>query len=139
MLDHPYAEFLTRVSKPSRYVGGEVNQVEKDWDGVGVRLVLAFPDLHDVGMSHLAGLVDLEVLIIGGSQLTDKALSYLARMSKLNQLRTTGDFGDDGLRHLEANKALEYLYITSDRATSDAARERLKKKLRNVKDFDIVP
>jgi radical SAM family uncharacterized protein/radical SAM-linked protein len=51
--DHPYAPFLDRVQKPSRYVGGEYGEVRKDWDAVSGRLCLAFPDVYDIGMSHL--------------------------------------------------------------------------------------
>ncbi|MET0340543.1 MAG: TIGR03960 family B12-binding radical SAM protein, partial [Polyangiales bacterium] len=51
--EHPYAPFLRRVTKPSRYVGGEHGEVVKDWDAAECRMCLAFPDVYDVGMSHL--------------------------------------------------------------------------------------
>lgn len=51
--DHPYASFLHRVEKPARYLGGEYNQILKDPRSVRVSLALAFPDLYDIGMSHL--------------------------------------------------------------------------------------
>jgi radical SAM family uncharacterized protein len=51
--EHPYASFIQRVSKPSRYLGGEHGEVVKDWQAVDCRLCLAFPDVYDVGMSHL--------------------------------------------------------------------------------------
>ncbi|MDQ3033665.1 MAG: TIGR03960 family B12-binding radical SAM protein [Myxococcota bacterium] len=51
--EHPYASFLDRVQKPSRYVGGEHGEVRKDWGSVEARLCLAFPDVYDIGMSHL--------------------------------------------------------------------------------------
>lgn len=51
--EHPYAELLTTVQKPGRYIGGEEQQVVKDHDGLRCRFVLAFPDLYEVGMSHL--------------------------------------------------------------------------------------
>ena len=51
--EHPYAPFLHRVSKPSRYVGGEHGEVVKDWAAAECKLCLAFPDVYDVGMSHL--------------------------------------------------------------------------------------
>src|SRR4051812_42661487 len=51
--EHPYAPFLHRVNKPSRYVGGEHGEVVKDWDAAECKLCLAFPDVYDVGMSHL--------------------------------------------------------------------------------------
>ncbi|MBX3274124.1 MAG: TIGR03960 family B12-binding radical SAM protein [Sandaracinaceae bacterium] len=50
---HPYAAFLPRVQKPSRYVGGEHGALVKDWDAASARMCLAFPDLYDIGMSHL--------------------------------------------------------------------------------------
>jgi hypothetical protein len=55
--EHPYARFLERVEKPSRYVGGEHGEVRKDWDTCLGKLCLAFPDVYDIGMSHL-GLQD---------------------------------------------------------------------------------
>ncbi len=45
-------DFLARVRKPSRYTGNEFNAVHKDWAGAGVRWLLAFPDLYEIGMSH---------------------------------------------------------------------------------------
>jgi radical SAM family uncharacterized protein/radical SAM-linked protein len=50
---HPYADFIHRVEKPARYLGGEYLAVRKELSRDGVRMVLAFPDIYDVGMSHL--------------------------------------------------------------------------------------
>src|SRR3954471_11932866 len=50
---HPYSEFLARVDKPSRYVGGEYHEVRKDAADVRARVCLAFPDVYEIGMSHL--------------------------------------------------------------------------------------
>ena len=44
---------LLRVQKPGRYVGGELNQVVKDWDAVQTRVALAFPDIYDIGLPNL--------------------------------------------------------------------------------------
>jgi len=46
-------DLLPRVEKPARYVGGEVNMVRKDPSSVKLRMALAFPDVYEVGMSHL--------------------------------------------------------------------------------------
>ncbi|HEY3500910.1 MAG TPA: TIGR03960 family B12-binding radical SAM protein [Polyangiaceae bacterium] len=51
--DHPYAKFLDRVEKPSRYTGAEHGVRKKDWAAVEARVCLAFPDIYDIGMSHL--------------------------------------------------------------------------------------
>ncbi|MCB9729028.1 MAG: TIGR03960 family B12-binding radical SAM protein [Deltaproteobacteria bacterium] len=50
---HPYADFVHRVEKPARYLGGEYQSVVKDWSTVRTSICLAFPDLYDIGMSHL--------------------------------------------------------------------------------------
>ncbi|QFG02206.1 TIGR03960 family B12-binding radical SAM protein [Tepidiforma bonchosmolovskayae] len=44
---------LARVSKPSRYTGGEWNSVVKDWESTNVRIALAYPDAYDIGMSNM--------------------------------------------------------------------------------------
>ena len=41
------------MQKPARYAGGEVGAVRKDWSAVQARVCLAFPDVYDIGMSHL--------------------------------------------------------------------------------------
>src|SRR6202167_3853082 len=51
--EHPYASFVHLVQKPARYLGGEFGSAVKDWSGVQARVCLAFPDLYDIGMSHL--------------------------------------------------------------------------------------
>ncbi|MBI4745783.1 MAG: TIGR03960 family B12-binding radical SAM protein [Deltaproteobacteria bacterium] len=47
-----FKDLLPLVSKPSRYLGTEVNSIHKDLDKVDVRIALAFPDVYEVGMSH---------------------------------------------------------------------------------------
>ena len=46
-------EILLRVEKPARYVGGEVNSVMKEKEKVEIRFCMCFPDVYEVGMSHL--------------------------------------------------------------------------------------
>jgi len=46
-------EFLSLVSKPSRYLGQEINSIRKDLSTVKLKFCLAFPDVYEVGMSHL--------------------------------------------------------------------------------------
>ena len=45
--------FLPRVLKPSRYLGSEWNAIRKDWAKTEVHMAFAFPDVYEVGMSHL--------------------------------------------------------------------------------------
>ncbi|MBP1712959.1 MAG: Radical domain protein [Deltaproteobacteria bacterium] len=44
---------LLNVSKPTRYIGGEINAVVKDLSQVRLKFALAFPDVYEVGMSHV--------------------------------------------------------------------------------------
>ncbi|MDE6566775.1 MAG: B12-binding domain-containing radical SAM protein, partial [Lachnospiraceae bacterium] len=46
-------EILLSVEKPARYIGGEVNMVVKDPDQVDIRFCMCFPDVYEIGMSHL--------------------------------------------------------------------------------------
>lgn len=55
MKDRLFREVLPRVSKPARYTGGEVNMIKKNWDKAGVKMVFAFPDVYEIGMSHIGG------------------------------------------------------------------------------------
>jgi radical SAM family uncharacterized protein len=48
---HIYADFIDRVAKPMRYLGGEYQAVVKAT--ADARVCLAFPDVYDIGMSHL--------------------------------------------------------------------------------------
>ena len=46
-------QLFDRVQKPARYTGGELDSVVKDKNKVNVRFAFCFPDLYEVGMSHL--------------------------------------------------------------------------------------
>lgn len=46
-------EILLQIDKPARYIGGEVNMAKKDPSKVDVRFVMCFPDVYEIGMSHL--------------------------------------------------------------------------------------
>ncbi len=46
-------ETLLSIEKPERYIGNEVNSVTKDKDKVDIRFAFCFPDVYDIGMSHL--------------------------------------------------------------------------------------
>lgn len=46
-------EILLQIDKPARYIGNEVNMVVKDPNKMKVRFVMCFPDVYEIGMSHL--------------------------------------------------------------------------------------
>lgn len=44
---------LLKVQKPGRYVGGELNSIQKDWDSVQIKIAFVFPDIYDIGVSNV--------------------------------------------------------------------------------------
>lgn len=46
-------EILLSIQQPARYIGGEVNMVLKDPSHVDIRFAMCFPDVYEIGMSHL--------------------------------------------------------------------------------------
>ena len=46
-------DILMQVEKPARYIGNEVNSVMKDKEHGAVRFAMCFPDVYEIGMSHL--------------------------------------------------------------------------------------
>ena len=46
-------EILMKIDKPARYIGNELNSVCKNKDEVSIRFAMCFPDVYEIGMSHL--------------------------------------------------------------------------------------
>lgn len=46
-------DILLEIEKPARYIGGEVNAVMKNVEDIDVRFAMCFPDVYEIGMSHL--------------------------------------------------------------------------------------
>ncbi len=98
--EHPYAEFLEKVQKPSRYVGGEHGEARKDWDAAAARMCLAFPDVYDIGMSHLGCRILYAILNRHPKLLAERAFAPWIDMAA--ELRARGE----PLRSLESWRPL---------------------------------
>lgn len=46
-------EILLNIEKPARYIGGELNAVMKKQEEIDIHFAICFPDVYEVGMSHL--------------------------------------------------------------------------------------
>ncbi len=46
-------EILLKIEKPARYIGNEVNSVMKEKEDIDIRFAMCFPDVYEIGMSHL--------------------------------------------------------------------------------------
>jgi radical SAM family uncharacterized protein/radical SAM-linked protein len=86
--EHPYAAFVHLVQKPARYLGGEFGARVKDWSAVEARVCLAFPDLYDIGMSHLGFKILYKLLNDDARTLAERA--YAPWIDMEAQLRRRG-------------------------------------------------
>lgn len=53
MTDERFEQLLLSVQKPGRYSGGEIGSVVKDKSKIDIRFAFCFPDVYEIGMSHL--------------------------------------------------------------------------------------
>jgi radical SAM family uncharacterized protein/radical SAM-linked protein len=89
MREHPYAPFIDRVQKPAQYLGGEQGEVRKAWDDTRCRICLAFPDLYEIGMSHLGYKILYDVVNQRPELLAERAYAVWNDMEReLRESRT---------------------------------------------------
>ncbi|MDE6607996.1 MAG: TIGR03960 family B12-binding radical SAM protein [Lachnospiraceae bacterium] len=55
-------EILLKIEKPARYIGNEVNSVIKDKEKMDIRFAMCFPDVYEIGMSHLGIQIIYDIL-----------------------------------------------------------------------------
>lgn len=77
------AKLLPYVDKPAQYLGGEFNVLEKDWRRAAVKMVLLFPDLYEIGMSHLGMRILYEVVNRRPDFLLERCFAPAADMERL--------------------------------------------------------
>lgn len=80
-------EVLPLVAKPHRYVGRELGVVQKDWDATKVRLLFCYPDVYEVGMSHMGTQVLYHVVNRRPEWLMERAYAPWPDMEKLMRER----------------------------------------------------
>lgn len=100
-----YENILPHVSRPSRYLGGEVGSIIKDPEQVSLSIALAFPDVYEVGMSHL-GFAILYDILNGHSWLAAERV-YAPWPDMEAQMRRVGE----PLRSLETERPLDHFDI----------------------------
>jgi radical SAM family uncharacterized protein len=95
-----YDSLIPRVVRPSRYTGGELNSIVKDWDAHDVRVGFAYPDLYDLGMSNLGLAILYDIVNRREDALAERVFSPWTDFEDL--LREHGE----PLRSLETRHAL---------------------------------
>lgn len=76
-------DILYRVEKPARYIGGEFNSYNKNKDDVDIRYAFCFPDVYEVGMSHLGTKILYYVLNQREDTFCERAFAPWPDMEKL--------------------------------------------------------
>jgi radical SAM family uncharacterized protein len=79
---------LFQVGKPARYTGGEWHSIVKDWEKTGIKFVLSYPDLYDIGMSNMAIPILYEILNNMPDVLAERAYAPWKDME--NAMRAAG-------------------------------------------------
>ena len=83
MLGEKIDSLLDRVQKPARYMGGEMNAVIKDPQSVAIRYAFAFPDVYEVGMSHLGSRILYDIINRREDALCERVFSPWVDMADL--------------------------------------------------------
>lgn len=76
---------LPRVQKPGRYVGGEYNQVIKEWEKIKTRVALVFPDIYEIGLPNLGLAILYEMINDRKDSLAER--SYCPWLDMEEQMR----------------------------------------------------
>jgi radical SAM family uncharacterized protein/radical SAM-linked protein len=97
---HPYQDLVHDIARPSRYLGGEFGQTVKEWRTAECRVCLAFPDLYEVGMSHLGLKILYAIINRHPALLAERA--YAPWFDMEQRLRET----NEPLRSLESGRPL---------------------------------
>jgi radical SAM family uncharacterized protein len=79
---------LPHVTRPARYTGGEWNSSKKDWDSADVRIVLAYPDAYEIGMSNMGIAILYDILNQRPDSLAERVFAPWTDM--IAQLRQKG-------------------------------------------------
>lgn len=72
---------LDQVRTPARYIGGEMNTAAKPWETAAVRFAFCFPDLYEVGMSHLGMKILYEIINAQDYALCERVFAPAADMA----------------------------------------------------------
>lgn len=83
MQDRLFRDILPRVSKPIRYTGNELNVIKKNWESSRVKMVFAFPDVYEVGMSHIGGRILYGLINETTDHLLERSFAPWPDMEKL--------------------------------------------------------
>ncbi len=76
-------DILYKVEKPARYIGGELNEIKKDLNEIDIRFAFCFPDVYEVGMSHLGSRILYHTINLRKDTYCERAFAPWPDMEKL--------------------------------------------------------
>ena len=76
---------LNGVEKPGRYIGLELNAYRKSFDNASIRFALAFPDVYEIGLSHLGLQLLYHQLNQAEGVMADRVYCAMARLRRKTQ------------------------------------------------------
>ena len=102
-------DILMQIEKPARYIGNEVNSVVKDKEQVAVRFAMCFPDVYEIGMSHLGIQIIYSMLNEWEDVWCERVYSPWVDLDKIMREQRIPLFG---LESQEPVKDMDFLGIT---------------------------
>ena len=102
-------DILMQVEKPARYIGNEVNSVFKDKERVAIRFAMCFPDVYEIGMSHLGIQIIYSMLNEWEDVWCERVYSPWVDLDKIMRDKHIPLFG---LESQESIKNMDFLGIT---------------------------
>lgn len=102
-------EILLSVEKPARYIGGEINMVQKNPSKVDIRFCMCFPDVYEIGMSHLGIQIIYDMLNLREDTYCERVYSPWMDLDKIMREQKIPLFA---LESQEPVKSFDFLGIT---------------------------
>ena len=102
-------EILLKIEKPARYIGKEINSVVKRPEDVEIRMAMCFPDVYEIGMSHLGLQILYDMFNNYDDVWCERVYSPWPDLDRIMRVREIPLFG---LESQEPVKYLDFLGIT---------------------------
>lgn len=102
-------DILLQVEKPARYIGGELNSREKDLEQADIRFVMCFPDVYEIGMSHIGMQIIYDLLNRREDTLCERLFSPWMDLDKILRERSIPLFSLESQRPV---READFLGIT---------------------------
>ena len=102
-------EILMKIDKPARYIGNELNSIKKDKEKVAIRFAMCFPDVYEIGMSHLGVQILYDIFNKTGNVWCERVYSPWPDLHKIMKEEHIPLFG---LESQEPIKNLDFIGLT---------------------------